>query len=441
MRRLRRRRSRIGGLRTRPAAVGQPRRLGRPDRGRRQGRPAGDRGPDRVLQAVGNGGRLALRLDAAGRRRTNRVHQLPRGRVLGGTSSINGMVYLRGAAGDYDSWADRGLRGLGLVERASSLRSHGAAARPGRPGRSQPAVRGVPARRQSRPGYPINPFFDSGSLDGVGWNRSTIANGRRNSSYRAFVAPVVDRPNLTVLTDTTVDRLIIDRRGNVSGLEIRTARGQIQPDRSRPRRSLCRGFRVAAAAAWPPGSARRAISSRAGDRAAGRPAGRREPDRPSADRRRLHLQASDLAPALDGHRVLRIRAVGSAPGLPRTSRSRSPRRRTSRRRPTTACPATRSSPASRSLAAGGRSGSGPPLPASIPIVDPNYLSEPEDLRSLIEGIRMTRAAGRRRRPRRLECWRVLPRPRVRVGRSAGGVHQGVGQHLVSPGRNLPHGRG
>ena len=59
-------------------------------------------------------------------------------------------------------------------------------------------------------GFPRNPSFDSGTLDGAGWNKSTIANGERFNAYRAFVAPVLDRPNLHVLTDTRVLRLAIE---------------------------------------------------------------------------------------------------------------------------------------------------------------------------------------------------------------------------------------
>ena len=50
-------------------------------------------------------------------------------------------------------------------------------------------------------GFPYNPSFDSGTLDGVGWNKSTIANGERFNAYRAFVAPVLDRPNLHLQTE------------------------------------------------------------------------------------------------------------------------------------------------------------------------------------------------------------------------------------------------
>ena len=74
-------------------------------------------------------------------------------------------------------------------------------------------------------GFPDNPFFDSGDLVGAGWNRSTIFGGRRNNSYQAFITPVATRPNLTVMPETIVERLIVDSHGTVSGVEVHPAGG------------------------------------------------------------------------------------------------------------------------------------------------------------------------------------------------------------------------
>ena len=149
-----------------------------------------------------------------------RVHRLPRGRVLGGTSAINGMVYLRGASSDYDSWAEGGCTGWGWETVRASFEEMEAVLRPAVLPDNNPLSE-VFIVAAAEAGFPVNPSFDSGTLDGVGWNRSSIANGERNSSYRAFIEPILDRPNLTVLSDTTVDRLIVDAGGNVSGLDVR----------------------------------------------------------------------------------------------------------------------------------------------------------------------------------------------------------------------------
>jgi choline dehydrogenase len=159
-----------------------------------------------------------------------RAHHLPRGRVLGGTSSINGMVYLRGAQSDYDGWAAGGCDGwewpavrTAFEEMETWLR----------PAELLPHNRlsEVFVEAATQAGYPRNHSFDSGILDGVGWVKSTIVDGRRNSAYRAFVAPILDRPNLHVLTETRVLNLALDgktTRGvtvqrNGRGLETITA--------------------------------------------------------------------------------------------------------------------------------------------------------------------------------------------------------------------------
>jgi choline dehydrogenase len=140
----------------------------------------------------------------------DRAHYLPRGRVLGGTSSINGMVYLRGAASDYDGWAAAGCPGWEWPTVRAAFEELEAWLRPAvlLPHNSLSEVM-VEAAVQA--GFPRNPAFDSGTLDGAGWNKSTIVGGERQSSYRAFVAPVLpDRPNLRVLPDTRALRVALD---------------------------------------------------------------------------------------------------------------------------------------------------------------------------------------------------------------------------------------
>ena len=138
-----------------------------------------------------------------------RSHLMPRGRVLGGTSSLNGMVYLRGAKSDYDRWADAGCANwdwqsvrvafdeLEQWLRPAVLHPHNVL--------SEAMVEAA-----IEAGFPYNPSFDSGTLDGVGWNKSTIAAGERFNAYRSFVAPVLDRPNLQLQIDTRVLRIVMD---------------------------------------------------------------------------------------------------------------------------------------------------------------------------------------------------------------------------------------
>ncbi len=171
------------------------------------------------------GGAMDWRYESVAQRGTaGRRHLLPRGRVLGGTSSLNGMVYLRGSREDYDGWAAAGCPGWewSAVRPAfEELEQH---LRPGYVGDRNPLSQ-VFLDAAEEAGLPFNPDLDSGTLDGCGWNRSTILDGRRHNSYRAFLHPVLGRPNLELATDTAVERLLVDGRGAVTGVECRTASG------------------------------------------------------------------------------------------------------------------------------------------------------------------------------------------------------------------------
>ena len=136
----------------------------------------------------------------------NRTHKMPRGKVLGGTSSLNGMVYLRGASSDYDGWAARGCSGwdwLSLVPEFEALEKW-----------LKPAVLD-PLNELSQAmveaaieaGFPRSSTFDAGTLEGAGWNKSCIINGERNNTHRAFIQSIGHRKNLAVRTHASVAKL------------------------------------------------------------------------------------------------------------------------------------------------------------------------------------------------------------------------------------------
>lgn len=138
-----------------------------------------------------------------------RIHQMPRGRVLGGTSSLNGMVYLRGARSDYDRWAAAGCDGWGWDDVLPSFVEMEAWLRPAVLTPHNPLSEAM-VEAATQAGFAYNPSFDSGTLDGAGWNRSTILDGERHNAHRAFIVPVRDRPNLHVLSETRALRLAFD---------------------------------------------------------------------------------------------------------------------------------------------------------------------------------------------------------------------------------------
>lgn len=146
----------------------------------------------------------------------------PAGKVLGGSSSINAMVYVRGNAADYDGWEAAGLKGWGYADvlpyfLRSENNSRGAD--------THHAVGGlldVSDLRDRHPlsdafvtaavaaGLPANPDFNGTEQHGVGFYQATVRRGRRAGTAQAFLAPASRRPNLTVRTHATVHRILVE---------------------------------------------------------------------------------------------------------------------------------------------------------------------------------------------------------------------------------------
>ena len=154
----------------------------------------------------------------------------PRGKVLGGSSSVNAMVYIRGHRSDYDHWAAEGNVGWGYDDvlpyfKRAEHNERGADAWHGSggplnvmdlrsPNRFGPVF--VDAARQA--GYAINPDFNGAEQEGVGMYQVTHRNGERCSASKAYLAPARARPNLTVITDVRVTRIVSDGR-RATGVE------------------------------------------------------------------------------------------------------------------------------------------------------------------------------------------------------------------------------
>lgn len=157
---------------------------------------------------------------------------LPRGKVLGGSSSINGMVYDRGTPGDYDDWARRGNPGWSWAEvlpyfrRAETYRPaanhwHGDSGpvQINRHGVRHPFARAfVEAGQQA--GYPRNDDTNGPQREGFGPVDITVAGGRRCSAASAYLAPARRRTNLTVLTGALAECLLIEG-GRACGVQLR----------------------------------------------------------------------------------------------------------------------------------------------------------------------------------------------------------------------------
>jgi choline dehydrogenase len=172
-----------------------------------------------------------------------RILYQPRGKVLGGTSSINGMVYMRGTPADYDGWRQKGCEGwdwesvLPFFKKAEDqergadeFHGTGGPLRVSNPVRSPLGDAMVEAAIEA--GIPPNPDFNGARQEGVGYYQTTTNHRRRWSAARAYLGPARGRSNLTVVTEAHATRLLFEH-GRATGVEYRTPQG--------PRQARARG--------------------------------------------------------------------------------------------------------------------------------------------------------------------------------------------------------
>jgi choline dehydrogenase len=157
----------------------------------------------------------------------------PRGRTLGGSSALNGMVYARGDRSDFDGWAAQGCDGWDYASvlpyfrksedyEGGSNEFHGAGGplRVSRIRHPHPfCATAVQAAVDA--GFPLNRDFNGASPLGVGFADLTVKDGRRHSTAAAFLSLAVNRPNLEVVTGLQVTRLTFDG-ARCSGIEYRS---------------------------------------------------------------------------------------------------------------------------------------------------------------------------------------------------------------------------
>jgi choline dehydrogenase len=171
-----------------------------------------------------------------------------RGKVLGGCSSINAMIYMRGQRTDYDHWASQGLRGwswddvLPVFKRSESY-EHGADEFHGAGGELRVEERRVSweildAWRDAAEecGIPKIAEFNRGDNFGNAYFQMNQRRGVRWSATKAFLRPVLQRPNLTVRTGMLVERLALETRDGVTratGVVVRSAVAGTQSLRAR----------------------------------------------------------------------------------------------------------------------------------------------------------------------------------------------------------------
>ena len=170
----------------------------------------------------------------------NRKLWWPRGKGWGGSSSINGMVYIRGHARDYDQWRQSGLTGWGFddvlpyFKRSESYEGgetdfhggDGPLQTTESPMDAETYHAFVQAGREA--GYKETQDFNGAQQEGFGPYQRTIYEGERWSASFAYLRPILDRPNLTVKSTALVSRVVTEN-GKATGVETVAAKGA-QPD-------------------------------------------------------------------------------------------------------------------------------------------------------------------------------------------------------------------
>jgi len=167
----------------------------------------------------------------------NRKLWWPRGKGWGGSSSINGMVYIRGHARDYDQWRQMGLTGWGYADilpyfkRSESLEGggddwHGGegplhVSKASSPNPIYSAT--IEAGRQA--GHPVTKDFNGFQQEGWGPYQMTIRDGQRWSAAKAYLYPALNRPNLTCITGARTTRIVMEN-GKAIGVEYAVKGGE-----------------------------------------------------------------------------------------------------------------------------------------------------------------------------------------------------------------------
>lgn len=148
----------------------------------------------------------------------------PRGKVLGGSSSLNAMIYVRGQRADYDHWATQGNPGWAWDDvlpyfKKSEHNERGADNLHGSGGplnvmdlRSPNRFGQLFVQAGAQAGYPVNPDFNGPQQEGVGPYQVTHKNGERCSTAKAYLTPNLQRPNLQVFTGARTTRILLDKK-------------------------------------------------------------------------------------------------------------------------------------------------------------------------------------------------------------------------------------
>ena len=159
----------------------------------------------------------------------------PRGKMLGGSSGANAMIYIRGHKHDYDKWAEQGADGWDYESvlpyfKKSEHREAGANDYHGEGGelnvapvRSPSEINAIFMQAGDQLQLPRNDDFNGAEQEGLGMYEVTQKNGERWNTARAFLDPHMDRPNLTVVTEALTEKVLVED-GRATGVRVKVGK-------------------------------------------------------------------------------------------------------------------------------------------------------------------------------------------------------------------------
>ncbi len=169
----------------------------------------------------------------------DRKTYVPQGRTLGGGSSVNAMVYIRGQKQDYDTWEQQGCTGWGWDNVLAAFKRSENHMRLSGPFHGNEGPLKVSDTRYRHPlslafvkaaqqqGIAYNDDFNGDNQAGIGFYHTTTFNGRRGSTASTYLAEVKNRPNLTIRTGCFVTKVLFDSNKKATAVEIKDKSGQL----------------------------------------------------------------------------------------------------------------------------------------------------------------------------------------------------------------------
>ena len=154
----------------------------------------------------------------------NREIPIPRGKLLGGSSSINGLVYVRGNKLDYDTWAQMGNTGWSYDDvlpffkkmenyqgEVTDIRGSDGPLKVSEVSDRNPIYDGL-FKAAEENNIPLNKDYNGEEQEGIGYTQTTIFRGERMSAEVAYLRPIKSRKNLTIVTNSLVTRLLFEEK-------------------------------------------------------------------------------------------------------------------------------------------------------------------------------------------------------------------------------------